>query len=79
MATTYLLKGGIVATWTNDGGAKAYKTDVLVEGSTITQIAEDISPRPGVEIIDCKNKWISPGFVDTHRHGFLEYTGSTGY
>ncbi|KAI0089092.1 Metallo-dependent hydrolase [Irpex rosettiformis] len=70
MGTAYLLKDGTVATWT-DNGAKTYKADVLIEGSTITEIAENISPRPGVETIDCKNKWISPGFIDTHRHVWM--------
>lgn len=66
MSTAYLLKGGTVATWTKEG-PKAFKADVLVQGSTIAQISEDIAKNPGVEVIDCKNKWISPGFVDTHR------------
>jgi imidazolonepropionase-like amidohydrolase len=67
MTTTYLLKGGVVATWTKDG-ARTYKSDVLIQGSTITNIAEDIPVSPEVEVIDCKDKWIAPGFIDTHRY-----------
>ncbi|KAI0747322.1 Metallo-dependent hydrolase [Irpex lacteus] len=70
MSTAYLLKGGIVATWTQDG-AKVHKADVLVQGSTITRIDEEITAIPGVNVIDCNNKWISPGFVDTHRHTWM--------
>ncbi|KAI0346824.1 Metallo-dependent hydrolase [Trametopsis cervina] len=70
MSTAYLLKGGVIATWTKDG-PKSYKADILVEGSTITRIAEDITVSSGVEVIDCKNKWISPGFIDTHRHTWM--------
>ncbi|TBU33028.1 Metallo-dependent hydrolase [Dichomitus squalens] len=65
----YLLKGGTVATFvqaTNQPGA--FKADVLVEGSTITQIKENIDAAPDVEVIDCKDKWITPGFIDTHKH-----------
>ena len=65
---TYVLKGGIVATWTKENEARAFKADVLVEGTTITQIAEDIAAPSGAEVIDCTNKWITPGFVDTHRY-----------
>lgn len=65
---SYLLKGGIIATFTsNDDRPQCRKADVLVENSVITQIAEDISAGPSVEIIDCTGKWISPGMVDTHR------------
>lgn len=67
MSPGFLLKGGIVATCTKENGPRAYKADVLVEGSTITKIAGQIPEVAGVETIDCKNKWISPGFVDTHR------------
>ena len=66
MAAAYLLKGGTIATWTKEG-AKTYKADILVEESTITGIDENIPVTSNVVVIDCKNKWIAPGFVDTHR------------
>ena len=65
--TVYLLKGGIVATWTKENQSRAFKADVLVEGSTIVQIEENINAGPNVEVIDCTDKWITPGFVDTHK------------
>ncbi|KAI0751091.1 Metallo-dependent hydrolase [Daedaleopsis nitida] len=72
MTTKYLLKGGTVATCVQGSDeARVYKADVLVEGTTITRIEPNIEPVPGVEVIDCKNKWITPGFVDTHRHVFM--------
>ncbi|OCH94294.1 Metallo-dependent hydrolase [Obba rivulosa] len=67
----YLLKGGIVATFTNKNKPTSYRADVLVEGSTITKIAENIDAAPGVEVVDCTGKWITPGMVDTHRHVFM--------
>ena len=66
--TKYLLKGGTVATFiqaTNE--PRAFKADVLIDGSTIADIKEHIDAPLGVEVIDCKDKWITPGFVDTHR------------
>ena len=66
--TKYLLKGGTVATCVQDTeGARVFKADVLIEENTITRIEADIAPGPGVEVIDCTDKWITPGFVDTHR------------
>ncbi|EMD40540.1 hypothetical protein CERSUDRAFT_91268 [Gelatoporia subvermispora B] len=67
----YLLKGGIIATFTSENKAVSYKADVLVEGSTITKIAAKIDATPGVEVLDCTDKWITPGMVDTHRHTFM--------
>ncbi|KAI0776153.1 Metallo-dependent hydrolase [Trametes elegans] len=72
MASKYLLKGGIIATCVQGSdGARVYKADVLVEGSTITRIEENIQAEDDVELVDCENKWITPGFVDTHRHLFM--------
>lgn len=66
--TKYLLKGGTIATCVQGSdAARVYKADVLVEGSIITRIEQDIAPGPGVEVVDCTDKWITPGFVDTHR------------
>ena len=64
----YLLKGGTIATCIRGReGVRVFKADVLVEENTITRIDENIEVTPDVEVIDCKDKWITPGFVDTHR------------
>ncbi|KAL4247038.1 5-Methylthioadenosine/S-adenosylhomocysteine deaminase [Abortiporus biennis] len=68
---TYLLKGGTVVTYDKDKKPRSYKSDILVEGSTIVKIEKDIQPPPDVEIIDVTDKWITPGFVDTHRHTWM--------
>ena len=47
---------------------KALRADVLIEGDIISKIEEGISPPPGATTIDCRDKIISPGFIDTHRH-----------
>ncbi|KAI0638490.1 Metallo-dependent hydrolase [Trametes polyzona] len=70
--TKYLLKGGTIATFVQGKASPLVKkADVLVEGDTITRIEQDIPAGPGVEVIDCEDKWITPGFVDTHRHIFM--------
>jgi hypothetical protein len=45
-------------------------TSVLIEDGKISNIAQDIEASNGVEVIDCTDKIISPGFVDTHHHGW---------
>lgn len=67
--TKYLLKGGTIATSVQGSHeAHVFKADVLVEDTTITRIEENIAPGSGVEVIDCQDKWITPGFIDTHRY-----------
>lgn len=71
---SYLLKNGLIATFTIGSDRPiVFKSDVLVHGSNITQIAENITAKDGVTVIDCKGKWIAPGMVDTHRFVCIEY------
>jgi cytosine/adenosine deaminase-related metal-dependent hydrolase len=41
---------------------------VLIEGNIIVKIEKDVKSPSGAEVIDCKDKIVSPGFVDTHHH-----------
>lgn len=41
---------------------------LLVRDDRICQIAENIIPPTDTEVIDCTDKIISPGLVDTHHH-----------
>jgi cytosine/adenosine deaminase-related metal-dependent hydrolase len=43
---------------------------LLIQNGRITKIAAaaEIHPADGVQIIDCTDKIISPGFIDTHHH-----------
>ena len=63
-----LLKGGTALIHDADDHVKALKTDILIEGNKIAKIEPEISALPDVEVIDCTDKIISPGFVDTHHH-----------
>ncbi len=64
---SYLLKGGVVATFTKDNKPVAFSADILVEGSVISNIGEGLTAPSGVEVIDCTERWICPGMIDTHR------------
>lgn len=68
MPARTLLKNGVVIIHEASDNAKGVKSDVLIEGDRIAQIAPDITPSTGVEVIDCTDKIIAPGFIDTHRH-----------
>lgn len=63
-----LLKGGVALIHDDNDVVHPTKTDILIEGSVITKLGENITPPDGCEIIDCSDKIISPGFVDTHHH-----------
>jgi cytosine/adenosine deaminase-related metal-dependent hydrolase len=61
-----LLKGGTVFTML-PGWQPLPNTDVLVENGKIREV------RPNIQVgnartIDCRGKFVTPGFVDTHRH-----------
>ncbi|OQV09033.1 hypothetical protein CLAIMM_13215 [Cladophialophora immunda] len=75
MATTrprssILLRGGTVLTHDdNDNVVPLQDTDVLVRDGVIADVGNNISPPANdTEVIDCKGKIVSPGFVDTHHH-----------
>jgi cytosine/adenosine deaminase-related metal-dependent hydrolase len=68
-STSILLRGGVILQHDSGGSVTGRKADVLISGDRITQIHPKISP-PSDEttIINCHDKLISPGFIDTHRH-----------
>ena len=67
-SSSLLLKDGIIVVHDAMDHATGVKADLLVEGNRIVEIAPNITAAVGVEVIDCQNKIIAPGFVDTHRH-----------
>ena len=70
MATnTILLKSGKVLIHGADDVVATKETDILIEGNKIAKVAPSIStPNSSTHVIDCKDRLISPGFIDTHRH-----------
>lgn len=63
MRKTTLVKGSDVYT---AGGLR--KADVLVEGTRITRIADQITPTDQMEIIDAEGLTLLPGLTDLHVH-----------
>ncbi|KAF5608379.1 cytosine deaminase [Fusarium subglutinans] len=63
-----LLKGGTVLIHDANDNVQALERDILIENNRISKIAENISDITDDEVIDCNDKIISPGFIDTHHH-----------
>jgi len=63
-----LLRGATVLIHDQDDHVHAVGADLLIEGNLIAKIEAGIEVGPGVEIIDCVDKILSPGFIDTHHH-----------
>lgn len=66
MSQLHLTNGTVLVHDAHDH-VKAVRADILIEGNKIAKIRQDISA-PHAQIIDCTDKLISPGFIDTHHH-----------
>ncbi len=71
-----LLRGGLVL---SENGLLSDHS-ILVEETTISRIARDISPSGVDAVIDCEGLILAPGFVNTHNHmyGVLSHGIDTG-
>ena len=68
MAAKILLKGGIVLTHNKQDHVIPIRSDLLIENGKIVRLEESIAVDISMQVVDCKEKIISPGFVDTHHH-----------
>ncbi|KAI1799886.1 Metallo-dependent hydrolase [Daldinia bambusicola] len=75
LSGSILLSGGtIIAFNEEDESIEVVRNgSLLITGDRITGIYNDARPDDlpsDTEIVDCTHKIISPGFIDTHRHGW---------
>ena len=66
-----LIKGGEIIT-----DSQRYIADIYCEDETISRIDRNISPPPGVEVIDASGKYVFPGLIDPHVHIYLPFMGT---
>jgi dihydroorotase len=63
--TDFLLQGGRI--FDPASGLDAVG-DLLVQNEIIAAVGDDVSIRPGAEIIDARGLWLLPGLMDIHVH-----------
>ena len=66
--STKLLRGGVVLIHDESDHINPTEVDILIENDKIRRIGRNIDAPRGCDIVDCMNKVISPGFIDTHQH-----------
>lgn len=67
-SSSILLSNGIVLTHGPDDHVIPQRADLLIKNNIIATIAPNIKASEGTTVIDCTNKILSPGFIDTHHH-----------
>ncbi|PBK70389.1 composite domain of metallo-dependent hydrolase [Armillaria solidipes] len=67
--SSILLQNGTVIVFDDRDDPRPVRADVLVKGNVIFQVGQDIKPLDeSTEVIDCTDKIIAPGLIDTHHH-----------
>lgn len=68
MTSSILLQNATLLLHDSNDHILPTRSSLLIENNKIAQIAPSITPPPNCKILDCTNKIVSPGFIDTHRH-----------
>lgn len=57
-------------------GPPVMQTSVLIRQGRIAAVGRDLQDGPGLTVIDCTDRWIMPGIIDTHSH--IMFPGGMG-
>ena len=68
---SYLIQNGRIVTATDD-----YIADLLIEGERISAIGKSLPIPVGTSVIDAREKYVFPGFIDPHVHIYLPFMGT---
>ncbi len=63
---SYLIKNGCIVTMNKK--REVFTGDILVEKNKIVKIAKKIKPSSQTKILDASEKFVLPGFIQTHTH-----------
>ena len=63
MATTLIVNGELVSK-----DHELERSDILIEGDTISRVGQNIPRNDGWRVIDAKGKIVAPGFMNIHSH-----------
>lgn len=77
MKPSILIENGLL--FSGHADKKATRQNVLIEDGRVSRISADRIDAPAdAQIIDATDKWITPGFVDSHTHYDAELIASPG-
>jgi dihydroorotase len=62
-----LIRGGTVV---DPGQGLSAARDVRLEGGRVAEVARDLAPRPGEEVVEARGLLVVPGLIDLHVHVF---------
>lgn len=76
---TIIIKGGhVIDPKNNINGIM----DVALNGDTVKSVAKNIDPKLGIQVVDAKGMYVTPGLIDMHSHNFygtkMDQTYSNG-
>ncbi|VTT57404.1 unnamed protein product [Fusarium fujikuroi] len=78
MPQSILLQNGLAIQHDEHDSVRVVEnTDILIVDGIVKQIGKSIKPPPHAEVVDCTDKIINPGFINTHHH--LWQTQLKGY
>ena len=68
-STSTLFRNGLLF---DGSGATGRRADLLVKDGRVAEIADSIGTDRAEQVIDCTDKWVTPGLIDIHTHLDLE-------
>src|SRR3954468_4278205 len=46
-------------------------TDIAINDGKIVKLAKNIDPKEGIQVVNAKGLYVTPGLVDIHSHNFF--------
>ncbi|WP_240613619.1 adenine deaminase C-terminal domain-containing protein [Pueribacillus theae] len=65
------------ATYLNMALKKWVKANIWIAGDRIIYVGKDMPQKPANETINCKNRYLVPGYIEPHAHPFFIYNPLT--